>query len=156
MHASGTDPPFQSASTAASDPCNGPARQRTSDVPISASSTGPSFHRAGREHTLSGFQAGMAEGLRDQRDRCAVVERMRRMAWRSQCVDAAGFTPARRAAALTMYRTARSVSGLPSRRGEGNTGVDGGASPRLASSLFAISAGINTWRTLSPLPTISS
>jgi hypothetical protein len=41
-------------------------------------------------------------------------------AWRSQWIDAAGLTPARLAASLTMKLTARSVSGLPGRRTDGS------------------------------------
>jgi hypothetical protein len=61
-------------------------------------------------------------------------------AWRSQWIDAAGLTPARSAASLTMKLTARSVSGLPGRRTDWNTGADAGASPRLANRRAAIGA----------------
>src|SRR6478752_5553628 len=78
------------------------------------------------------------------------------MAWeawacRSQCTEAAGLTPARLAAALTMKLTARSVRAWPGLRTDSNTGAEAGASPRLANRRAAMTAGISTCRTLSPL-----
>jgi hypothetical protein len=52
--------------------------------------------------------------------------------------------------------TGRSVSGLPGRRTDWNTGAGAGASPRLANRRVAITAGISTSWALLPLPTIES
>jgi len=71
-------------------------------------------------------------------------------------LDAAGLTPARVEALFQDVVDGRSVSGCPGRRNEPNTGADPGASPRLVNSGRASAVGINTCRTLLPLPTASS
>ena len=102
------------------------------------------------------LQIGMAEGGRHKRDRRPVVDRVAGMSV-PQPMDRDGrVDPGALGGRLDHVIHGALGKGLAGRRTEPNTGADAGASPQLASSRAAISAGISTCRTLSPSPTISS
>src|SRR5262249_29741538 len=97
-----------------------------------------------------GLQVSVPERRRYECDGGTIVDRVR-----SVRVPCGGIDAGALGGLLDDVKlTARSLSGLPGRRTDGNTAADAGASPRLANRRVAITAGISTSRLLLPLPTI--